>query len=182
MLPIRVVPAALLVAALCVAAAAPAAAGPAAGFMVPRHASGPSARATGDRVTLTMPGCRTTAYAFSALFDPVRLRDGRAAAAVERDAPREVSYRVVFRCGHATRTAGLRLPAPAARHARTAGPSTAPALSAAVLEDTLPGPVRAGLGGSIGGVSTGELATGTALVVASLTATVYVVRRRARNR
>lgn len=166
---IRVASAALLgVASL--ALTAPTAAAAIAGNTTPYDfAVTPSTIAAGGRVTLTAGGCPIAASASSAVFDTVSIpRDGQGRATVDFDAKPGAVYAVSFDCDG--RTASLNL---------TIAGSRPTASSTSVSP---PSGVRGGLGGSIGGLNAGELAVGTAMVVAAATGTIYVVRRRAAER
>ncbi|PVE13312.1 hypothetical protein [Streptomyces scopuliridis] len=137
----------------------------------------PSTVAAGGRVTLSVTNCATTATASSGVFDTVNIPSGRSATAtVDWDAKAGATYQVTFTCNGQSGTTSLRIssatrnPTPAATVTRTTGATV------------VPGGVRGGLGGSVGGVSTTELVGGTALVVAAAAGTIYVVRRRTEDR
>ncbi|MCX4820855.1 hypothetical protein OG883_13245 [Streptomyces sp. NBC_01142] len=130
----------------------------------------PSTVAPGGRVTLTAGGCNTTASASSGVFDSVTIpSNGSATATVDGDAKPGAVYAVSFACGSDTASLDMRI-------------SGTPARPTASSTTVAPQGVRGGLGGSIGGLNTGELAAGTALVVAAATGTIYVVRRRSESR
>ncbi|MET7717898.1 hypothetical protein [Streptomyces sp. NPDC005407] len=133
----------------------------------------PSTVAPGGRVTLSANGCNTMATATSGVFDTVTIRPGSSTTAVvDSDARVGAQYSVQFNCpGQGTGSFNLTISG--GRSAPTIG-STATA--------TAPGPARGGIGGSIGGLNAGQLAAGTALVVAAATATIFVVRRRREGR
>jgi hypothetical protein len=130
----------------------------------------PSTVAPGGRVTLTAGGCPRTATASSGVFDSVTIPpNGSATATVDRDAKPGAVYSVSFACGTALASLDLTI---------SGGTSRPTVRSTAVA----PSGVRGGLGGSIGGLNTGEIAAGTALVVAAATGVIYVVRRRSESR
>jgi len=166
---IRVASAALLgVASL--ALTAPTAAAAIAGNTTPYDfAVTPSTVAAGGRVTLTAGGCPTSASASSGVFDTVSIpQNGQGRATVDADAKPGAVYSVSFECDG--ERASLNLTIAGSR-------PTASSTSAAP-----PAGVRGGLGGSIGGLNAGELAVGTAMVLAATAGTVFVVRRRAAER
>lgn len=130
----------------------------------------PSLVAPGGRVTLSAPGCASTATASAAVFDSVVIAPGAAVTAtVDRDAKRGAVYTVSFNCtGGVQETVALTISG--------TSPAT-PTANSTVL--TPPRGVQGGLGGSVDeGVRPGLLAGGAALVLAAATGTVYVVRRR----
>lgn len=130
----------------------------------------PSTVAPGGRVTLTAGGCPTTATAASGVFDSVTIpQNGSATAMVDRDARPGSVFSVSFTCGTASASLDLTI----------AGATPRPTISATAVS---PAGVRGGLGGTVGGLNTGQIAAGTALVVAAATATIYVVRRRSESR
>lgn len=138
----------------------------------------PSTVAPGGRVTLSVTNCASSATASSGVFDTVTVPSGGSAAAtVDWDAKPGASYRVTFSCDGTTGTRTLTI----ARAAGAPSPTTAapravtPTASSTSLT---PAGVQGGLGGSIGGMNAAEIVTGTALVVAAATGTVYAVRRR----
>ncbi|MFE4369372.1 hypothetical protein ACFRMN_14270 [Streptomyces sp. NPDC056835] len=137
----------------------------------------PSTVAAGGRVTLSVTNCGSTATASSGVFDTVNIPSGRSATAtVDWDAKAGATYQVTFTCNGQSGTTSLRIsaatrnPTPAATVTRTPGATV------------VPGGVRGGLGGSVGGINTTELVAGAGLVVAAATGTIYVVRRRAASR
>ncbi|MGW8365528.1 hypothetical protein ACWGK1_33895 [Streptomyces wedmorensis] len=132
----------------------------------------PGVVAPGGRVTLSAPGCASTATASAGIFDTVVIAPGSAATAlVDIDAKRGAVYTVSFNCtGRVQDTVDLSI-------SGTPTPTATPTISATIL--TPPRGVRGGLGGSVdSGVEPWELAAGGALVVAAATGVVYVVRRR----
>jgi hypothetical protein len=133
----------------------------------------PSTVAPGGRVTLSASGCNTTATATSGVFDTVTIRPGSSTTAVvDTDARVGAQYSVQFNCpGQGTGSFNLMI---------SGGRSTPTIGSTATA--TAPGPARGGIGGSIGGLNAGQLAAGTALVVAAATAPIFVVRRRREGR
>ncbi|MDT9693622.1 hypothetical protein Q5762_35955 [Streptomyces sp. P9(2023)] len=128
----------------------------------------PSLVAPGGRVTLTAPGCASTATASAGVFDTVTIAPGSSATAlVDLDAKRGAVYTVTFRCtGGITDTVNLTI----------SGTTATPTASSTVL--TTPRGVRGGVGGSVEGVGTGTLAAGAGLVAVAVAGTVFVVRRR----
>jgi hypothetical protein len=131
----------------------------------------PSTVAPGGRVTLSASGCNTTATATSGVFDTVTIRQGSSTTAVvDSDARVGAQYSVQFNCpGQGTGSFNLTI----------SGGRSTPTIGSTA---TAPGPARGGIGGSIGGLNAGQLAAGTALVVAAATATIFVVRRRGEGR
>ncbi|MET7617734.1 hypothetical protein [Streptomyces sp. NPDC005408] len=131
----------------------------------------PSTVSPGGRVTLSASGCNTTSTASSGVFDTVSISPGSSATVtVDLDARPGAQYSVQFNCpGQGTGSFNLTI---------TGGRST-PTISTTA---TSPAGVRGGLGGSIGGLNAGELAAGTALVVAAATGTIFVFRRRSGSR
>ncbi|MEV8588787.1 hypothetical protein [Streptomyces sp. NPDC051180] len=129
----------------------------------------PSVVAPGGRVTLSAPGCASTATASAGIFDTVTIAPGATASAtVDLDAKRGAVYTVLFNCtGGVQDTVALTI---------SGSPTATPTISATIL--TPPRGVQGGLGGSMA-PSTTELAAGGALVlVAASGAALYAVRRR----
>ncbi|MGW0465565.1 hypothetical protein ACWDX6_09865 [Streptomyces sp. NPDC003027] len=130
----------------------------------------PSLVAPGGRVTLTAPGCRSTATASAGIFDTVTIPPGASATAVvDWDAKRGAVYTVSFNC-----TGGVQDTVTLTISGTTASPT--PTTGSTVL--TPPRGVQGGLGGSMGGVDTVTLAAGAGLVAVAATGLVYVVVRR----
>ncbi|MFF8835200.1 hypothetical protein [Streptomyces sp. NPDC015130] len=129
----------------------------------------PSLVAPGGRVTLSAPGCASTATASAGIFDTVVIAPNSAATAtVDFDARPGAVYTVSFNCtGGVQDTVDLTI---------SGTPTATPTISATLL--TPPRGVRGGLGGSVDEVDTVMLATGSALVLAAAGGVVYVVRRR----
>ncbi|WP_055604011.1 hypothetical protein [Streptomyces aureus] len=129
----------------------------------------PSVVAPGGRVTLSAPGCASTATASAGIFDTVTIAPGSAAiATVDADARRGAVYTVSFNCtGGISDTVTLTI---------SGVPTATPTISSTIL--TPPRGVQGGLGGSVGGVEPLQLAAGGALVLAATIGGVYVVRRR----
>ncbi|MFB7270142.1 hypothetical protein [Streptomyces sp. NPDC056244] len=147
----------------------------------------PSTVAPGGRVTLAVTKCSTPATASSGVFDTVTIPSGRTATAtVDWDAKAGARYEVTFTCnGVSAKTTvavsnSARTPAPVPVPTGTTGTTAAVPAPAGTVSS--PGGVRGGLGGSIGGMNMAEIVTGTALVVAGITGTVYAIRRRAEHR
>ncbi|MFD7319641.1 hypothetical protein ACFV9D_00905 [Streptomyces sp. NPDC059875] len=128
----------------------------------------PSLVAPGGRVTLSAPGCRSTATASASIFDLATIAPGsRAIATVDLDARRGAVYRVTFNCtGGITDTVNLTI----------SGTTATPTTRSTVL--ATPRGVQGGLGGSVGGVDTATLVAGAGMAVAATAGTVFVVRRR----
>ncbi|MFC9396482.1 hypothetical protein ACFTWS_25435 [Streptomyces sp. NPDC057027] len=138
----------------------------------------PSVVAPGGRLTLSAPGCASTATASAGIFDTVTIAPGASVTAtVDADAKRGAVYTVLFNCtGGVQDTVALSI----------SGTSTAtPTISATVLTPpratvlASPRGVQGGLGGSMG-PSTTEMAAGGALVLAAASGIAFVVRRRSR--
>ncbi|GGY41587.1 hypothetical protein [Streptomyces omiyaensis] len=133
----------------------------------------PSLVAPGGRVTLSAPGCSSTATATAGIFDTVQIAPGSAVTAtVDTDAKRGAVYTVAFNCsGGVQDTVDLTI----------SGVSTAtPTTGSTVL--LTPRGVQGGLGGSQGGLESGEVAAGTALVLVAAAGSAYALRRRASAR
>ncbi|MFE6227822.1 hypothetical protein [Streptomyces sp. NPDC057854] len=129
----------------------------------------PSLVAPGGRVTLSAPGCSSTATATAGIFDTVQIAPGSTVTAtVDADAKRGAVYTVAFNCsGGVQDTVDLTI----------SGVATAtPTAGSTVLLP--PRGVQGGLGGSQGGLESGKLAAGTALVLAAAAGTAYAIRRR----
>ncbi|MGW8763712.1 hypothetical protein ACWGN5_14540 [Streptomyces sp. NPDC055815] len=129
----------------------------------------PAVVAPGGRLTLSAPGCASTATASAGIFDTVTIPPGATASAtVDADAKRGAVYTVLFNCtGGVQDTVALTI---------SGSPTATPTISATIL--TPPRGVRGGLGGSMAPTGT-EIAVGGALVVlAAAGAGVYAVRRR----
>ncbi|MBT2388477.1 hypothetical protein J7E87_03370 [Streptomyces sp. ISL-1] len=139
----------------------------------------PATVAPGGRVTLSASGCNTTATATSGVFDTVSIRLGTSTTAVvDSDARVGGQYSVQFNCpGQGTGSFNITIAG--GRSTPTIGST---ATTGTTTTATAPGAVRGGLGGSIAGLNAGQLAAGTALVVAAATATIFLVRRRAEGR
>ncbi|MFD9454627.1 hypothetical protein ACFWBC_16285 [Streptomyces sp. NPDC059985] len=144
-------------AALAVAAVAPATLASAAPFAT----VSPGTVAPGARVSLNIEGCGTkTGRATSRAFGDVSLTPGNleatnlfGAATVYRDAVAG-SHPVTFECGG---TGGQRV---------------------TVALQVASGAARGGLGGSVGSISSAQIAIGGALAAGALGAGVWVLRRR----
>ncbi|MER8041322.1 hypothetical protein [Streptomyces sp. NPDC094032] len=177
---IRAVSAALPVAA-ALALAAPLAVAADGGPKGPQGPKGPGARQAGDfvispgvvapggRITLSAPGCASTATASAGIFDTVTIAPGSAATAlVDADAKRGAVYTVSFNCtGGIAGTVDLTI---------SGGSTSTPTASSTLL--TPPRGVQGGLGGSIGPADAWTLAAGGALVLTAATGVVLAVRRR----
>ncbi|MFE8938543.1 MULTISPECIES: hypothetical protein [unclassified Streptomyces] len=132
----------------------------------------PSVVSPGGRVTLSAPGCASTATAAAGVFDTAVIAPGSTATAtVDLDVRPGSVYTVAFNCTGGVRdTVDLTI----------AGGATAtatPTIRSTIL--TTPRGVQGGLGGSVDdGVGPVELAAGGALVLAAAGGVFYVVRRR----
>ncbi|MGW7452560.1 hypothetical protein [Streptomyces sp. NPDC054787] len=144
-------------ATLVLAAAAPATLA----YAFPSATVSPTSVAPGGRVALSVDGCGTrTARATSTAFGEVRLGPGNAAsstlfgsAIVSRNATTG-THRVTFECG---------------------GPGGERVTASLYVT---PGAARGGTGGSVGSMSTGQVAVGGALAASALGAGVWVLLRR----
>ncbi|MFC9247488.1 hypothetical protein ACFT7S_26830 [Streptomyces sp. NPDC057136] len=135
----------------------------------------PSAIAPGGQVTLGAMGCDRAATASSGVFDTTTIPSGQSATAtVDWDAKRGAVYQVTFNCGGTVRMASLTITG-GATSTPTRTPTTTPTATSTALA---PSGVQGGLGGSVDGIDAGEIAAGTALVLAAAGGTVYVMRRR----
>ncbi|AJF68496.1 hypothetical protein [Streptomyces vietnamensis] len=133
----------------------------------------PSVVAPGGRLTLSAPGCASTATASAGIFDTVTIAPGATASAtVDADAKRGAVYTVLFNCtGGVQDTVALTI---------SGTPTATPTISATILTPPRPTPPRGvmgGLGGSMAPTST-EIAAGGALTLAAVGGTAYVVIRR----
>ncbi|MEU0233434.1 MULTISPECIES: hypothetical protein [unclassified Streptomyces] len=133
----------------------------------------PSVVSPGGRVTLSAPGCSSTATAAAGVFDTAVIAPGSTATAtVDLDVRPGSVYTVAFNCtGGVQDTVDLTI-------AGGATATAAPTIRSTIL--TTPRGVQGGLGGSVDdGVGPVELAAGGALVLAAAGGVFYVVRRRA---
>ncbi|WP_328907278.1 hypothetical protein OG230_32235 [Streptomyces sp. NBC_00234] len=137
----------------------------------------PSVIAPGGQVTLGAMGCDVAATASSGVFDTTTIPSGQSATAtVDWDAKRGAVYEVTFNCGGTVRMVNLTITG-GATSTPTVSPTTlSPTSSATAL--TPPSGVQGGMGGSVDGIDAGEIAAGTALVLAAAGGTVYLLRRR----
>ncbi|MFD4375071.1 hypothetical protein ACFXKE_24355 [Streptomyces sp. NPDC059202] len=133
----------------------------------------PSLVAPGGRVTLSAPGCSSTATATAGIFDTVQIAPGSTVTAtVDADAKRGAVYTVAFNCsGGVQDTVDLTISGLA---------TLSPTARSTVL--LTPRGVQGGLGGSQSGVEPGLVAAGTALVLVAGAGTAYVIRRRHSDR
>ncbi|WP_411105346.1 hypothetical protein [Streptomyces sp. cmx-4-9] len=145
--------------AFIVAAAMPATAGTA--YAAPTASVSPNTVAPGGRVGLDISGCGTrTGRATSTAFGDVQLTPGNAQAtnlfgnATVYNNASPGTHRVTFECGGA---GGQRV---------------------TVSLQVIIGAARGGTGGSVGSVSTGQVAVGGALAASALGAGVWLLRRR----
>ncbi|MEU7282178.1 hypothetical protein AB0A69_25880 [Streptomyces sp. NPDC045431] len=143
----------------------------------------PTSVQPGGRITLSAPGCPGTAMASAGVFDTVTIpAGGSATATVDWDARRGAVYTVNFTCaGGSPGSVDLRIAmATSTPTTRSTAVPTVTRTATATVAPTRG--ARGGLGGSIGGWHTGQLALGTGLVVAAATGVIFVVRRRADHR
>ncbi|MFI0981095.1 hypothetical protein ACH4SP_29320 [Streptomyces sp. NPDC021093] len=158
-----------------------------------RYSVTPSTIAPGGQVTLTATGCPGSATVTSGVFDPVLVPAGRSGrATVGWDAEPGAVYDVAFSCNDAKGSTSLTVagsstlpttsstsrPSPVT----SASPvtSVSPVVSASPLTSASPvRGVRGGLGGSIGGMDSTQVAGGAALVVLAIGGGWYAVHRRA---
>ncbi|MEV8534259.1 hypothetical protein [Streptomyces sp. NPDC051211] len=138
------------------------AATPVTAYANPSATLSPSTVAPGGRVGLNLQGCGTkTGRASSPAFGNVSLTPGNleatnlfGTATVYRDA-RPGAHRVTFECGG---SGGQRV---------------------TLTLQVTPGAARGGTGGSIDGMSPGEIALGGSMAAGALVAGIWVLRRRA---
>ncbi|MFF0745996.1 hypothetical protein ACFYVL_36945 [Streptomyces sp. NPDC004111] len=160
-------------------------AGPAAATAPYAFSVTPSSIAAGGQVTLGAGGCPGTATVSSAAFGTVVVEPGRSArATVGRRVDPGALYDVAFNCGGSkgsltltiAGTSGLPTTSSTSLPTASASPVTSPSpvtsASAAIRG------VRGGLGGSIGGMDTTQVAGGAALVAVAAAGSLYAVRRR----
>ncbi|MEV7280493.1 hypothetical protein [Streptomyces sp. NPDC093111] len=129
----------------------------------------PGLVAPGGRITLSAPGCASTATASAGIFDTVTIAPGSSATAtVDPDAKRGAVYTVSFNCtGGIPGTVDLTI---------SGGATSTPTASSTLL--TPPRGVQGGLGGSVGSMDAWTPAVGGAMVLAAAAGVVLVVRRR----
>ncbi|MEV6201542.1 hypothetical protein AB0M64_16445 [Streptomyces sp. NPDC051771] len=133
----------------------------------------PSLVSPGGQVTLSAPGCSSTATATAGVFDTVQIAPGSSVTAtVDADAKRGAVYTVAFNCsGGVQDTVDLTISGLA---------TLSPTARSTVL--LTPRGVQGGLGGSQSAVGPGTLAAGTALVLVAAAGTAYAIRRRSSER
>ncbi|NML50766.1 hypothetical protein HHL19_19860 [Streptomyces sp. R302] len=133
----------------------------------------PSLVSPGGRVTLSAPGCSSTATATAGVFDTVQIAPGSSVTAtVDADAKRGAVYTVAFNCsGGVQDTVDLTISGLA---------TLSPTARSTVL--LTPRGVQGGLGGSQSSVGPGTLAAGTALVLVAAAGSAYAIRRRTSER
>ncbi|MFF4425729.1 hypothetical protein ACFY04_33985 [Streptomyces sp. NPDC001549] len=142
----------------------------------------PSTVAPGGQTVLAVSRCNAAyATASSGVFDTVSIARGQTVrVTVDRDARRGAVYSVSFTCNGETGSADLTI----------AGGTTVPTTSSTRTgtgTTLLPTPssalgVRGGLGGSVAGMDTVELAAGAGLFLAAAGGTVFALRRRGSGR
>ncbi|MFJ9810654.1 hypothetical protein ACIRTB_20745 [Streptomyces sp. NPDC101158] len=130
----------------------------------------PAFVAPGGRVTLSAPGCASTATASAGIFDTVTIAPGSAATAtVDIDAKRGAVYTVSFNCtGGMQSTVDLTI----------AGGATATPTALSTLRPATPRGVAGGLGGSVDPTNGWTMAAGGAMALAAAGGLAYVIRRR----
>ncbi|MEU2509074.1 hypothetical protein ABZ621_30790 [Streptomyces sp. NPDC007863] len=133
----------------------------------------PSLVSPGGQVTLSAPGCSSTATATAGVFDTVQIAPGSSVTAtVDADAKRGAVYTVAFNCsGGVQDTVDLTISGLA---------TLSPTARSTVL--LTPRGVQGGLGGSQSAVGPGTLAAGTALVLVAAAGSAYAIRRRTSER
>ncbi|MFI8825299.1 hypothetical protein [Streptomyces sp. NPDC053431] len=130
----------------------------------------PAFVAPGGRITLSAPGCASTATASAGIFDTVTIAPGSAATAtVDTDAKRGAVYTVSFNC-----TGGIQ----GNVDLTITGGATATATSLSTLRPATPRGVAGGLGGSVDATNGWTMAAGGAMVLVAAGGLVYVIRRR----
>ncbi|CAM5390587.1 hypothetical protein GCM10010329_57050 [Streptomyces spiroverticillatus] len=140
----------------------------------------PSTIAAGGKVTLAAPGCTGPATVTAGVFNTVVLQPGKTQqATVDWDAKPGAMYDVAFTCNGTKGSASLTVvggaqPTTSSTSLPSRTTSAAPVTSASPARG-----VRGGLGGSIGGMDTTQVAGGAALVVLAVGGTFYAVHRRA---
>jgi len=132
----------------------------------------PTTIAAGGEVTLNASGCRGDTTVSSGVFDTIVIRrhSGSATATVDRDAKRSAIYSVTFACKDgATKNVDLTIAG-----GRPDVPTHEPERP---LEPAQRG-VRAGVGGSSGGLDLHEIGLGAALIAGALGFAYHWSRRR----
>lgn len=147
----------------------------------------PSTIAPGGQVTLLVSGCAGDATASSAVFPDTVIPKGRTATAVvDWDARRGATYLITYSCpGRPDATSQLTITGGKPTATSTTRPTATPTptvTTTATATRSPAGPARGGVGGSIGGMDTGEIAAGAALVVAATGGLIFVLRRRRSSR
>lgn len=129
----------------------------------------PSTIAAGGQVTLSVDGCEGNTTVTSGVFDDARIPQGQqsATATVFEDAKPGAMYEVTFDCKGEKGTTDLTIATGRPTHHPTSHP-TAPVHHG----------VKAGIGGSFGGLDLHEIALGGALIVGTLGTAYYWTRRR----
>ncbi|MCB5165467.1 hypothetical protein LG634_11565 [Streptomyces bambusae] len=124
----------------------------------------------GGQVSLMLTSCDGPGQASSGIFDTVNFARGTttASATVDLDARRGDSYAVTFTCNGVSGSTNLTI---AAAPLPSSSPVTSSTTAAAQG-------VRGGFGGSVSGVSGGQIATGAALFLIAAAGTTYAMRRR----
>ncbi|MGY0488785.1 hypothetical protein [Streptomyces sp. WG-D5] len=130
-----------------------------------RPSISPTTIAAGGEVTLSASGCSGDTRVSAGIFDSVTMHkgDGPRSVPVDWDAKQGAAYTVTFTCdGGQPRRVDLTIAT-----GRPDSPSPSP----------VPQGVKAGIGGSAGGLDVREVALGGALIAGAL-GTAYVVARR----
>ncbi|MFI5664327.1 hypothetical protein [Streptomyces sp. NPDC051684] len=129
-----------------------------------RPSISPTTIAAGGKVTLSASGCTGKTKVTAGIFDSVKIGpdEGPRSVDVDWDAKQGAAYTVTFVCdGGQPRRADLTI--------ATGRPDSSPS--------PVPQGVKAGIGGSAGGLDLREVALGGALIAGAL-GTAYVVARR----
>lgn len=132
----------------------------------------PSTIAAGGQVTLSVDGCEGEATVTSGVFDDTKISQGQqsATATVFEDAKPGAMYEVTFDCKGEKGTTDLTIATGRPTHHPTSHP-TGPTHHG----------VKAGVGGSLGGLDLHEIALGGALIAGTLGTAYYRMRRRTGN-
>ncbi|MGW5739168.1 MULTISPECIES: hypothetical protein [Streptomyces] len=132
----------------------------------------PSTIAAGGQVTLSVDGCEGNATVTSGVFDDAKIHKGQQSttATVFEDAKPGAMYEVTFDCKGERGTTDLTIATGRPTHHPTSHP-TGPTHHG----------VKAGVGGSLGGLDLHEIALGSALIVGTLGTAYHWTRRRTGN-
>lgn len=129
----------------------------------------PSTIAAGGQVTLSVDGCEGDTTVTSGVFDDAHIPKGQnsVSAMVFPDAKPGAMYEVTFKCKGETGTTDLTIATGRPTQNPTHHPTT-----------PVHRGVKAGVGGSLGGLDLHEIALGGALIVGTLGVAYYRTRRR----